>query len=322
VDFNKTRNLARAPQSQVYQQIVQDLKDAQSLLQKDNSAAGPNSKLRILPNYYAATALLARTYLYMKDYANAAAQASIILNNTAQYGLDPQLNNVFILTGSQSNSIETIWCLQQASTDFLVQNCTVEGYTFLPNPLNTGFAPYCLTDQLLNAFEPGDQRRVAWVGKTDNSAFGGNNIVAYFPYKYKTGRSNSAFMGPINEPYTMLRVAEQYLIRAEAEANGANGGTAAAIADLNVIRARAGLGPLSNSLTSDQVIAAVAHERQVELFAEWGHRWMDLKRTGKASSVLSAISGKQPWAGDYQLLYPIPPAEIQNDHFLLQNSGY
>jgi len=66
----------------------------------------------------------------------------------------------------------------------------------------------------------------------------------------------------------------------------------------------------------------VAHERQTELFAEWGHRWLDLKRTGQAGAVLSVIPLKQPWLGNYQLLYPIPYTEIQDDPSLVQNPGY
>jgi hypothetical protein len=58
------------------------------------------------------------------------------------------------------------------------------------------------------------------------------------------------------------------------------------------------------------------------LFCEWGHRWFVLGRMGLAHDVLSAIPAKQPWAGDYQLVYPIPVAEITNDHFLTQNEGY
>jgi hypothetical protein len=120
----------------------------------------------------------------------------------------------------------------------------------------------------------------------------------------------------------MLRLAEVYLVRAEAEANGAGGGVLAALADLNVVRARAGVLALSTTLTQAQVLTAVARERQVELFAEWGHRWLDLKRTNKAHDVLSAMSSKQPWAGDYQLLYPVPPVEIQVNPRLEQNREY
>ncbi len=70
------------------------------------------------------------------------------------------------------------------------------------------------------------------------------------------------------QQYMVLRLAEQYLIRAEARAhqNNAEG----AISDINIIRTRAELPGLENTLTQDEILSAVAHERQTELFAEWG----------------------------------------------------
>jgi hypothetical protein len=79
---------------------------------------------------------------------------------------------------------------------------------------------------------------------------------------------------------------------------------------------------LNDQLTAEQVIEAIAKERKTELFIEWGHRWFDLKRTGKAEAVLSVIPNKQPWLGNYQLLYPIPQSEILNNSNLIQNPEY
>ena len=315
VDFNKTRYMARTSVDLVYQQIIQDLKDAQSVLPPDYSAA--LAQERIVANRWAATALLARVYLYRGDYPNAAAQATAVINNTALYSLVPNPNEVFLI-----NSKEAIWQLEQATAGYF-NNATPEGFNILPSPLTTAVAHYCLAPSLLNVFEPGDLRRIAWVDTTDNSNGGPTSPGStYYPYKYKINIAESVSGGVSSEYYMVLRLAELYLIRAEAEANGATGGTGAAIADLNALRSRAGLPALSASLLQPDVIIAVAHERQVELFAEWGHRWLDLKRTGQAHAVLSTITSKQPWTGDYQLLYPIPPAEIQSDHFLLQNPGY
>jgi hypothetical protein len=120
----------------------------------------------------------------------------------------------------------------------------------------------------------------------------------------------------------VFRLAEQYLIHAEALANGGGTGVVEAIKDLNKIRLRAGLGELPLTLSKEATLIAVAKERQTELFAEWGHRWLDLKRTGKAHDVLSVLPLKQPWAGDYQLLYPIPLSEIQANVRLVQNADY
>jgi hypothetical protein len=228
------------------------------------------------------------------------------------YELEPNLNNVF-LTGSR----EAILQLQQ-NLQSSAGNATPEGYVSLPSPLYTGLTEFGLTDQLLNAFEPGDLRRAEWIDSTSNPAYPG---FVFYPAKYKIGAANS-MAGVAVEYYMVLRLAEMYLVRAEARAHGAPGGTGEAINDLNAIRSRAQLPNLPPTLSKDDVITAVEHERQTELFTEWGHRWLDLKRTGRAAIVLPAIPLKQPWQGDYQLLYPIPPSEIKNDNALTQNPGY
>lgn len=307
VDFNKTRYMTRTPASEVYQQIILDLKDAQTRLAPNYPAE------RIIPNKWVATAMLARTYLYTGDHANAAAQASLIIDNVSLYNLESDPNKVF-LAGSK----EAIWQLKQGTNDNNYKNGTVEGYTILPSPLATAIAKYCLTPSLLNAFEPNDLRRNAWVGSTTNSGTG----LTFYAYKYKTGRHNSVIGATSTEYYMVFRLAEMYLIRAEAVVNISPGNVAAAITDLNVIRKRAGLTALSASLSAEQVISAIAQERRVELFAEWGHRWLDLKRTDQAHAVLSVMPEKQPWAGDHQLLYPVPAVEIQVNPRIAQNPEY
>jgi hypothetical protein len=117
----------------------------------------------------------------------------------------------------------------------------------------------------------------------------------------------------------VFRLAEQFLIRAEARAHldkitGAN----SAKADLNMIRDRAGLPPTVAS-TKEEMLAAILQERRMELFVEWGHRWFDLKRTGKASEVLSVL--KPRW-DPTDVLYPIPYNELQLNPNMMQNAGY
>ncbi|MBO9635522.1 MAG: RagB/SusD family nutrient uptake outer membrane protein, partial [Chitinophagaceae bacterium] len=116
------------------------------------------------------------------------------------------------------------------------------------------------------------------------------------------------------------RLAEQYLIRAEARAHLDN--LDGAKADMYEIRKRAGLEELPRTLGKDDILLAIEKERQIELMAEWGHRWLDLKRTGRTTAAFSTIPLKQPWAGDYQLLYPIPAIEIEANINLIQNPGY
>src|SRR5258708_34214241 len=119
----------------------------------------------------------------------------------------------------------------------------------------------------------------------------------------------------------VLRLAEQYLIRAEAEAR--QGKLIEALADIDIIRQRAGLLSISTiipAVTLDNVLAAIEQERKVELFTEWGHRWFDLKRWNKADVVLQPL--KPSWAPT-AVLYPIPSLElINNPNMSPQNPGY
>jgi len=123
--------------------------------------------------------------------------------------------------------------------------------------------------------------------------------------------------------YTMvLRLAEQYLIRAEARAQQNN--LSAAQSDLNVIRTRAALSPTTAN-TQSTLLTAILHERQVELFSEWGHRWFDIKRTGNVDAVMGnggACAAKGGvWNTNWQL-YPIIQLQLQLNPALVQNSGY
>ena len=306
------RNLKRSPVTEVYDQIIKDLVAAQTDLPADYSISKDR---RIRATKWAATALLARVYLYTGNYPGAIEQATALINNTSLFGLE-NLNSVF-LTGSR----ESIWQLQQNIRNSRGGNSTDEGYFFLPNPLNEGPIGVYMSNSLLNAFESGDQRRNSWVGVTRFMLFPPDETVAYYPYKYKTGSHNLEVGAEASEYYTVLRLAEQYLIRAEARANGA-GGYNEAIDDLNELRNRAGLDDLPYSITPDQLKAAIAQEWRIEYFCEWGHRWFNLKRTKTARSVLSVIPYKQPWAGDHQLLYPIPPNDTLYNAAIHQNPGY
>jgi hypothetical protein len=115
----------------------------------------------------------------------------------------------------------------------------------------------------------------------------------------------------------VLRLAEQYLIRAEARAR--LGKVPESQADINAIRSRSGL---SNTTAADPaaLLLAIEKERQVELFSEWGHRWLDLKRTGRADAVLGAEKPTDWQPTD--ALYPIPQNEILSNPLLTQNLGY
>jgi hypothetical protein len=94
--------------------------------------------------------------------------------------------------------------------------------------------------------------------------------------------------------------------------------------DLDSIRLRAGL-PASTLNDKSGLLSLILHERQVELFTEWGHRWLDLKRTSIIDNVMTTVtpqkSGGSPWQ-PYQQWYPIPFYDLQRDQNLIQNNGY
>ena len=311
INLAKNTNIERTPISKVYEQIITDLKDAAIVLPADYTSANGE---RIRANKWAAKALLARVYLYTKDYGNAIIEATDVIAQTNLYQLEMiDLNKVFL-----KNSSEAIWQLQQSTQIDFSGNAVPEAIALIPNPLHSGVSSD-LSANLLHAFDEGDLRKAAWIDSTDFKS--GNNIVhARFMYKYKTGLHNKVVNAEASEYYMVLRLAEMYLVRGEARI--LNGAISTGIEDLNVLRRRADVDPLPTSLGREEALAAVAKERQAELFGEWGHRWFDLKRTDKAEEVLSAIPAKQPWRGSYQLLYPIPKVELERNHFLRQNPNY
>lgn len=315
-DYTVNNNLTRAAKTQVYEQIVADLTDAQSLL-NSNFVDVTDTLVtidRVRPTKWAATALLARAYLYNGDWSKAEAQATAIINNSSLFSLPANLNNVFL-----KNSSEAIWQLMPSSKSNYSQEGGVFILTSNPNTI-AGIYAISASTQLLNSFETGDARKTNWIGSYTATTVPVGTY--YFPYKYKATSSTPALL---NTEYSMVfRLAEQYLIRAEARAKQSNlSGTTGAITDLNTIRTRAGLPNYVGIMDQASVLAAIMHERQVELFSE-GHRWLDLKRTNNVDAVMNAVALQKgsTW-NSYQQLYPIPVPDIQNSaNRIVQNPNY
>lgn len=328
-DPEVNRLLPRSAQAVVYAQIEQDLKEAQGLLSKSflNGSLTSNSSDRVRPTYWAATALLARVYLYERKFSEAISQSSIIISNSTQFSL-PSLNDTFL-----KNSSETIWALQPLPSGPPFN--TPEGANFvLPStgPSDNAEYPFYLSNNVVNAFEKGDARKSSWIGTV---SVGSNNYA--YANKYKADRNQVA----VTEYEIVLRLAEQYLIRAEA--NARLGNVAESIDDLNVLRTRARAAatvavpnPLPNlptGLSQVQLYVAIEHERQVELFTEFGHRWLDLKRTPgftntastRADELMPSITEAKggSWSPNSKL-YPIPFEQLLRNPNMIndQNPGY
>lgn len=304
-DYKINNRLHRSPQKEIYQLIIEDLLAAKDLLTTEYMDANNLSTTeKIRPNKASAIALLARVYLYLQDWWNAELQASELIGDPS-YGLEP-LNKVFL-----KNSREAIWQLASANPVF---TNTMDGYYYTLR-MAPGFTNHnSMTNWLVDAFETGDARRSGWVGEFNSGA-----TVYHYASKYK----NSVRSAAVTEYFMVLRLAEQYLIRAEARAHQGND---LALDDLNAIRNRAGLDDYDGALDKNSILNAIQHERQVELFTEWGHRWFDLKRTGTLDALMSgptgicALKGGE-WSKNDTIL-PLPITEIAVNPNLQQNKGY
>jgi hypothetical protein len=292
-DVKKNSTLARTSSAEVNQQIIADLKFAQSVLPADYSiSAGTRTRI----NKWIATAMLARVDLYNSNWSDAEQQATAVINNSSLFTLPSDLTKVFTPT-----STEAIWQLYNDLNGY-----TWYAYTVLPNAVSK-VPTYVLNPSLVSAFEAGDKRKASW---TNTLVYNGTTYT--YPYKYKSVAS-----GANAEYYTMLRLAEQYLIRAEARVKQNN--LAGAQADVNIIRQRAGLAATTASTSAD-LMAVIMQERRIEFNAEWGHRWLDLKRTGTINTVMSAL--RPTFWKPSAALYPVPATEISRDASLTQNPGY
>lgn len=290
-DYQTNAIAKRASSSSVYQQIILDLKESAQLM-SDNFSFTGGEKIR--PNKWAAEALLARVYLYQGNWAAAENSAGYVIDSSG-YALENDLSAVFL-----KNSVEAIWQLQPV----LPNMNTNDGFVFI---LTAAPTLVSLSLPLVQAFEPGDQRKINWL---DSISVSGSSY--YYPFKYKVISGT-----PVTEYSMILRLAEQYLIRSEARAQQAN--FTGATVDLNIIRNRAGLAALILTDLSSTLLA-IEQERRSEFFTELGHRWLDLKRTHRADAVLGPIKAPDWQSSD--TLYPIPQSEIITDKSLTQNTGY
>ena len=277
------QGLRRSTQAQTYDQVLADLTQAETLLPE---AATRNRAVKA-----AARALRARLHLYRQQWAEAGASATQVIASTnyrlvtpyRTFSTAPFLSqeSVFELTFSNSDA-NTMW------------------NNWFPSALGGqfNFQPVPAAIALLNDPAVGGSR----------AALLASTVIAGSPVTYGNLYSRSAQR---DDPSYVLRLAEQYLIRAEAHARQAK--LPEAIADLNAVRTRAGVGA-TTATTTAQLLLAIENERRVE-FAFEADRWFDLVRTGRAGDVLG-VTDQRRW------LFPIPFNDLVADPDLVQNPGY
>ncbi|MDB5116795.1 MAG: starch-binding protein [Mucilaginibacter sp.] len=269
--------LKRSSQADTYAQVLKDLTQAETLL--------PNTTNRIRATRKTAYALHARLALYQNDWANAELYATKIITD-----------NSYVLIAPYNA--------------FFANNATATQESIFELYYNTN-----VTNSEASQWQPTTNGGVGWVIPSSsivtlltNPLTGGNRntliqtVVSSGVTKYY---GNLYYRAPGTDPAFLIRLAEVYLIRAEARAQQSNLiGANSAASDLNAVRARAGLA-VTTATTQSDLLLAIENENRVE-FAFEDHRWYDLVRTGRAGAVLGITDNSK-------LLLPIPYAQTLID---------
>jgi starch-binding outer membrane protein, SusD/RagB family len=343
ITAEEAASIGRSPRQDVYNQIIADLKIAETLLPDKNPYTANNNTFPNDGRASAGTAkgLLAAVYLTLGDKINAAAKAKQVIDNKAAYGYDLQPNYGDNFNLDRENGMESLFEVQYRSgggqwSDFGAGQ-----------KLNTFFAPRAQeivqssgygwnvpTKNFADTYEKTgagyntiiDKRRgpSMWIpgdvfgGYTQPSQLVGSplglNIRKYFVPVANTLGDNGGWTCALNVP--IMRYSEVLLTYAEAA------GPALGKPFADQVRLRAGLAPLPTGLSDAQWLEAMYKERRLE-FAFEMHRWYDLLRHPDPNYFLNVMraSGKTNIQTKHRYM-PIPQGERDKNPNLTQNPGY
>jgi tetratricopeptide (TPR) repeat protein len=274
------RGIARATQAEVYAQVIADLELAEPLL--------PATTDRYRATRKTVWALKARFYLYQKNYEKAEEYADKVIAD-ASYKLVKPYNAFFAndARGTDESVFELFYNINETNSHRGQWQPQQNGGT--------------------RQWAPND----AFVALVNDPAIGGARNTLIAKDNQNRWYGNLYYRSPATDPTFVIRIAELYLIRAEARAHRDN--TTGALLDLNAVRERADLAK-STATTKAEIILAIENERRIE-FALEPHRWFDLVRTGRAAAVLDVSDPNK-------LILPIPAEQLLTDKALKQNPGY
>ena len=291
-DVEGNRVIPRATYEETLEFVETDLLYALDKLPEEpyNSGEASNGAVK---------ALLARFYLYSENWGEAEKYATDVItgNGTKEYVLEPEFENA-IADFSTESILEIVYSANDnpgTSTNFSINNLFVGRREIIPS-----------SEMVVALQNDGGDRNIVleFDGNNTRGSDNGYTIVRYGPF----------------DNIQLLRLAEVYLIRAEARAQQDNiSGEESAESDVNIIRERAGV-PLVQGTSKNQMLLIIENERRMELCFE-GHRWYDLIRTGRASAVMPDFTNN--WT-EKDELWPVPLREVTNNPSLAnaQNPGY
>lgn len=301
-NVNEYFGQSRTPIAEVYTAVEADLREAINLLPATTTQKGRATK-------GAALGILGKVLLTQKKYA----ESLTYLNQVESLGYQLLTDVTKIFDVANENNAEIIFDVQFASG----LNGNSEGSTafqmFSPSGSVSGAKGHNLpTIEVYNLYSTGDTRRSAYIGLTSSG----------IPFSKKLVKtSNTIADGGSN--FVVLRLADIFLMKAESYAEQNDFSNANIY--LNKVKTRAGI-PTVNFSTKDQLLTEIDRERRLEFVGE-GHRWFDLIRTGKATSVMTSHFTSNPGYSTAQinahhLLMPVPQGQINTDPAIKQNPGY
>jgi len=323
--------ISRSKVSEVYASVIADLLKAADLMTAKKSNPFASKEVAI--------ASLARVYLYMGDNAKAIGFADKVISS-GRYTLLQGGAYAQYFRGEPEANTETIFCIRHTKTQD--QGYTAIGSMYYSgdvsgNAANKGVSGYgeIYASKKIYDFlnlNPGDLRlgfispyRVNGVLQVNTSL--STPTPMYYINKYNLQEGIINLSSPV-----YLRLAEMYLIRAEA--NAKLGNTQTALDDINLIRRRAGLSGTALHTTASIAIAGktaldvTLEERYLELAFE-GHRAYDLFRNGRPmvrnypgthslNTTPNNINQTVP-ATDNRIIFYIPESERAKNPNLTQN---
>ena len=295
LESNPLAQPARNTMGDVMTQVEKDLADAKALL----PAVTPATFTDTVINKVNIAAFQARIALYKGDWANAVTYATEVINSNVK----PLVTGTtFAGIWTDANNSETLFRYRYLTSTALGGLWTTTSNLIYIAP----------SDKLVATYGTGDIRRAAYIGTTT----AGNNYVNKHFTSSRGGRIVDM---------KVCRIAEMYLIRAEAYAKQASPNLAGGTADLNTLRAQRITGYVNATFaTTADLIAAVLDERFKELCFE-GFRLYDLKRNNLPVQR-NASDAQAAWqtlpVGSFRFVFPIPQAQLFANPNTVQNAGY
>ena len=285
------RNIPRASREEILALILEDYQFALENL-PDGSEVG-------YANTDVVRAALARYYLYLGDWANAHSYADLVISS-GEYTLVDDFNDIVTRDFTDEQIFEVGYSISDdpgTNSNIGLNNLFVGRREIIPS-----------NQVIVSLASTESGERFSSITFNTDDLQGADN--GWSVAKYGTADED-------NNNIVVFRLAEMYLIRAEARAN--QGNLTGAVEDLNVLRTRSNA-PIIGSVSQSELLRLIEEERKMELAFE-GHRWYDLVRTGRVDVVMSAFTNN--WREAYKV-WPIPQQEIQNNPALKgqQNPGY